>query len=232
MATSVWDLVKNATSDMLLEVDWSLNMQICDIVKAKSHYSEDFARALVKRLEDKKQKTQMLALELLATMMKNCGLAFYEQIHSKWFQKTIKKVVQKEFKKNGKTELHDRILSLVEIWSEVFSSQVSKFPRFLDTFNELKSKDFDFPPKHPDDIFELDLTVKSARREPAHHPRPTGPYYGAPPAPAGYGTRPPAYVQVPPGYQFAGVDAYVCVMCDCDSRFLSVIHVQFYTFSL
>lgn len=73
--TDVGARVEQATRQTNPEPNWSLNMEICDLVNTRPDTAKHFLRAIQKRLQSTKatQHEVSLALVLLETASKNCG---------------------------------------------------------------------------------------------------------------------------------------------------------------
>ncbi|KAI4311562.1 hypothetical protein MLD38_036447 [Melastoma candidum] len=72
--------VEKATSDLHINPDWALNMDICDYANFYPGQARDILQAVKKRLQHKNPKVQFLAVTLLETMVKNCGDYVHHQI--------------------------------------------------------------------------------------------------------------------------------------------------------
>ena len=74
-----------ATSDVLREPDWGVNVDMCDLVNSNFHrYGKDTVKALRLKLQKKtKPQTQYLALVALEMCMKNCGVMFHAKVIEK-----------------------------------------------------------------------------------------------------------------------------------------------------
>eukprot|EP00762_Andalucia_godoyi_P002424 ANDGO_02781.mRNA.1 Vacuolar protein sorting-associated protein 27 len=194
--TTVASAVEKATSELLIEPDWPLNLQICDVVNNNPDLAKDFMKNIRKRLTHKNQQVQLLALTLLETVMKNCGPAVYVEVGSKDFQKDLVSVLQKERKKGVISDVQDKILFLIVQWNECFEPLKLQYPGFCDTYKAVRDLGFGFPPVNSQDLFEVRsvavsnprLSSSSAASYPAQH--------------ASYGGAQP---QQPPGVLF---DAY------------------------
>ncbi|CAI7830414.1 unnamed protein product, partial [Closterium sp. NIES-54] len=89
-------LVDKATSDLLASPDWALNMQLCDLLNASSGQVKDVVRAVRKRIGSKNRKTQLLALTLLETLIKNCTAYVHRVVAEKDVPAEMAKIARKK----------------------------------------------------------------------------------------------------------------------------------------
>ncbi|XAR55765.1 hypothetical protein NMG60_11035962 [Bertholletia excelsa] len=138
--------VEKATSDLLHGPDWTMNMEICDLINTNHWDAKDVVKALKKRLQHKNPKVQLLALTLLETMVKNCGDYVHFQIADKHVLPEMTKIV----KKRMDTHVRDKILVLIDSWQEAFGGPGGKYPQYYWAYEELRRAGVAFPPRSPD----------------------------------------------------------------------------------
>ncbi|EFJ20837.1 hypothetical protein SELMODRAFT_39145, partial [Selaginella moellendorffii] len=85
-----------ATSDMLIGPDWAMNMEICDILNHDPGQAKDVVKAIKKRLGNRSPKVQLLALTVLETIVKNCGVAVHQQVAEKDVLHEMVKIVKRK----------------------------------------------------------------------------------------------------------------------------------------
>jgi hypothetical protein len=102
--------------------------------------------------------------QLVDTLMKNCGQPVYQEVSAKDFQKELQSVLNKERKKGMVTEVHDRILSLVQMWADAFQPFRTQFPGFTETYNKLTQEGYHFPPRDPSDSFVVSASTPASTR--------------------------------------------------------------------
>ena len=84
LTTLVGSKISEATRDDLETEDWSLNMEICDIINHTEEGPGDAVRAIKKRLHQcmgKNSKTALYSLTILETCVKNCRFIFLTNHH-------------------------------------------------------------------------------------------------------------------------------------------------------
>uniref|UniRef100_A0A5F8GC43 VHS domain-containing protein n=1 Tax=Monodelphis domestica TaxID=13616 RepID=A0A5F8GC43_MONDO len=85
-STPVGQCLKKATDESLQSEDWTLNMEIGDIINETEEGPKDAIRALKKRLNgNRNYREVMLALTVLETCVKNCGHRFHILVSNRDF---------------------------------------------------------------------------------------------------------------------------------------------------
>ncbi|CAL1588413.1 unnamed protein product [Knipowitschia caucasica] len=191
-STPVGQCVERATDGGLQNEDWTLNMEICDIINETDEGPKDAMRALKKRLSgNKNYREVMLALTVLETCVKNCGHRFHVQVaHRDFIDGVMVRILSP--KSNPPTIVQDKVLSLIQSWADAFRSSPD-LTGVVHVYEELKRKGLEFP------MADLDAL------SPIHTPQRGTPEvdpamlkYLAPPAPANLPPRPaPAAVRSP-----------------------------------
>ncbi|KAJ6655946.1 hypothetical protein lerEdw1_004531 [Lerista edwardsae] len=111
---SVLCFVEKATDGSLQSEDWTLNMEICDIINETEEGPKDAIRALKKRLNgNKNYREVMLALTVLETCVKNCGHRFHILVANRDFiDGVLVKIISP--KNNPPTIVQDKVLALIQ----------------------------------------------------------------------------------------------------------------------
>lgn len=134
-------LVEGATSDMLGDPDWALNIELCDIVNGDPQQAKDVLKAVKKRLLNKNPKVQTLTLVLLESLMKNCG----DTIQSQVIQRGVLHEMVKLVKKKLNLEIRDKILDLLHEWQKTFGGPQGRFPQYHQACQDLIHAGIKFP---------------------------------------------------------------------------------------
>ncbi|XP_078096383.1 TOM1-like protein 2 isoform X8 [Mustelus asterias] len=110
---------QRATDGSLQTEDWTLNMEICDIINETEEGPKDAIRALKKRLSgNKNYREVMLALTILETCVKNCGHRFHVLVANRDFvDGVLVKIVLP--KNNPPAIVQDKVLGLIQCIPEV-----------------------------------------------------------------------------------------------------------------
>uniref|UniRef100_A0A3P8RKB5 VHS domain-containing protein n=1 Tax=Astatotilapia calliptera TaxID=8154 RepID=A0A3P8RKB5_ASTCA len=143
-STPVGQCIERATDGGLQNEDWTLNMEICDIINETDEGPKDAMRALKKRLSSNKNYREvMLALTVLETCVKNCGHRFHVQVANRDFiDGVLVKIISP--KANPPTIVQDKVLSLIQAWADAFRSSPD-LTGVVHIYEELKRKGVEFP---------------------------------------------------------------------------------------
>ncbi|XP_034395885.1 TOM1-like protein 2 isoform X2 [Cyclopterus lumpus] len=143
-STPVGQAVERATDGGQQNEDWTLNMEICDIINETDEGPKDAMRALKKRLgANKNYREVMLALTVLETCVKNCGHRFHVQVANRDFiDGVLVKIISP--KTNPPTIVQDKVLALIQAWADAFRSSPD-LTGVVHIYEELKRKGIEFP---------------------------------------------------------------------------------------
>jgi hypothetical protein len=126
--------VERATNELLSGPDWSLNLDICDMINNDPGQAKDVIKQLKKRITNKNATIQILALTVFETIMKNCG----ESVHQQVAEKDVLREMVKIVKKKSDLRVKDKILELLESWQEAFGGQKGRYPQYYMAYDELR----------------------------------------------------------------------------------------------
>ncbi|XP_076154526.1 TOM1-like protein 2 isoform X1 [Alosa pseudoharengus] len=137
-------ITEKATDGSLQSEDWSLNMEICDIINETEDGPKDAIRAVKKRLNgNKNYKEVMLTLTVLETCVKNCGYRFHALVTTRDFiDGVLVKIISP--KNNPPTIVQDKVLALIQAWADAFRSSPD-LTGVVHVYEELKRKGIEFP---------------------------------------------------------------------------------------
>ncbi|XP_029433375.1 TOM1-like protein 2 isoform X3 [Rhinatrema bivittatum] len=143
-STPVGQCIEKATDGSLQSEDWTLNMEICDIINETEEGPKDAIRALKKRLNgNKNYREVMLALTVLETCVKNCGHRLHVLVASRDFiDGVLVKIISP--KNNPPTIVQDKVLALLQAWADAFRSSPD-LTGVVHIYEELKRKGIEFP---------------------------------------------------------------------------------------
>ncbi|XP_061666673.1 TOM1-like protein 2 isoform X2 [Syngnathoides biaculeatus] len=143
-STPVGHCIERATDGSLPSEDWTLNMEICDIINETEDGPKDAIRAVKKRLNgNRNYREVMLALTVLETCVKNCGHRFHALVTSRDFvDGVLVKIISP--KNNPPTIVQDKVLALIQAWADAFRSSPD-LTGVVQIYEELKRKGIEFP---------------------------------------------------------------------------------------
>ena len=123
-------LIDECTSEMQLNTDWALNMQICDHVnRGGTAAAKDAIKTIRKKLKSSSSnaKTCLLTLTLLEMLMKNGGAELHLEASNSSFLKDLEDLAT-----SSKTDVRarDKILELIQSWADAFNAFKDELPMF------------------------------------------------------------------------------------------------------
>ncbi|XFG10793.1 hypothetical protein AB1E19_014417 [Capra hircus] len=190
-STPVGQCLEKATDGSLQSEDWTLNMEICDIINETEEGPKDAIRALKKRLNgNRNYREVMLALTVLETCVKNCGHRFHVLVANRDFiDSVLVKVISP--KNSPPTIVQDKVLALIQAWADAFRSSPD-LTGVVHAYEELKRKGVEFPMADLDALSPIHTPQRSVPEvDPAtttpksqSQPRTSSGSYSVPQAPA------------------------------------------------
>eukprot|EP00073_Rattus_norvegicus_P038768 XP_008766056.1 PREDICTED: TOM1-like protein 2 isoform X2 [Rattus norvegicus] len=188
-STPVGQCLEKATDGSLQSEDWTLNMEICDIINETEEGPKDAIRALKKRLSgNRNYREVMLALTVLETCVKNCGHRFHLLVANRDFiDSVLVRIISP--KNNPPTIVQDKVLALIQAWADAFRSSPD-LTGVVHIYEELKRKGIEFPMADLDALSPIHTPQRSVpEMDPAAtiprsqlQPRTTAGSYSSPPA--------------------------------------------------
>ncbi|KAM4631879.1 TOM1-like protein 2 isoform 2-T2 [Discoglossus pictus] len=190
-STPVGQCIEKATDGSLQSEDWTLNMEICDIINETEEGPKDAIRALKKRLNgNRNYREVMLALTVLETCVKNCGHRFHVLVtHRDFIDGVMVKIISP--KNNPPTIVQDKVLALIQAWADAFRSSPD-LTGVVHIYEELKRKGIEFPMADLDALSPIHTPQRSTPEvDPAMNMHTTQTQQRA--APGTFSSTPPTY---------------------------------------
>ncbi|RWS16507.1 TOM1-like protein 2 isoform X1, partial [Dinothrombium tinctorium] len=149
LSTPIGQKIEQATDASLLQEDWTLNMEICDMISDTDEGPKDAIRAIKKRLQQNAGKNHtvvMYTLTILETCVKNCGKRFHLLVTNKDFIQELIKIIGPKYDPPPAVQEKAScfVLSLIQTWAETFRGQ-PEFSGVVQAYSELKQKGIEFP---------------------------------------------------------------------------------------
>ncbi|XP_060832443.1 TOM1-like protein 2 isoform X1 [Bombus pascuorum] len=144
-STPVGQKIEQATDGSLPSENWSLNMEICDIINETEEGPRDAIKAIKRRLNQAAGKNYtivMYTLTVLETCVKNCGKRFHSLACSREFVQELVKLIGP--KNEPPTAVQEKVLSLIQTWADTFRHQPHT-QGVVQVYQELKVKGIQFP---------------------------------------------------------------------------------------
>uniref|UniRef100_A0A671MV67 Hepatocyte growth factor-regulated tyrosine kinase substrate n=1 Tax=Sinocyclocheilus anshuiensis TaxID=1608454 RepID=A0A671MV67_9TELE len=162
-------LLEKATSQLLLETDWESILQICDLIRQGDTQAKYAIGAVKKKLNDKNPHVALYALEVLESVVKNCGQTVHDEVASKQTMEELKEL----FKKQPEPNVKNKILYLIQAWSHAFRNE-PKYKVIQDTYQIMKVEGHVFPEFKESDAMFAAERVRITRSVTDHHCRACG----------------------------------------------------------
>lgn len=135
-----YKIVEDATSETLEGPDWSMNLEICDMINSGKFNSVEIVRIIKNQIMTKSPRVQYLALVLLETCVKNCEKTFSEVAAERVLDEMVKLIDDPHTAVNNR----NKALVLIEAWGES-GNELRYLPVFEETYKSLKSRGIRFP---------------------------------------------------------------------------------------
>ncbi|XP_029617760.1 hepatocyte growth factor-regulated tyrosine kinase substrate-like [Salmo trutta] len=87
-------LLDKATSQLLLETDWESILQICDLIRQGDTQAKYAIGAIKKKLVDKNPHVALYGLEVLESVVKNCGQTVHDEVACKTTMEELKDLLK------------------------------------------------------------------------------------------------------------------------------------------
>ncbi|XP_028454823.1 hepatocyte growth factor-regulated tyrosine kinase substrate isoform X3 [Perca flavescens] len=158
-------LLDKATSQLLLETDWESILQICDLIRQGDAQAKYAIGAIKKKLNDKNPHVALYALEVLESVVKNCGQTVHDEVASKQTMEELKDLLKTE------PNVRNKILYLIQAWAHAFRNE-PKYKVVQDTYQIMKVEGHVFPEfKESDAMFAAERAPDWVDAEECHRCR-------------------------------------------------------------
>ncbi|XP_069511364.1 hepatocyte growth factor-regulated tyrosine kinase substrate isoform X3 [Ambystoma mexicanum] len=160
-------LLEKATSQLLLETDWESIMQICDMIRQGDTQAKYAVVAIKKKVNDKNPHVALYALEVLESVVKNCGQTVHDEVANKQTMEELKELLKRLVEAN----VRNKILYLIQAWAHAFRNE-PKYKVVQDTYQIMKVEGHNFPEfKESDAMFAAERAPDWVDAEDCHRCR-------------------------------------------------------------
>ncbi|XP_018409151.1 PREDICTED: hepatocyte growth factor-regulated tyrosine kinase substrate isoform X2 [Nanorana parkeri] len=160
-------LLDKATSQLLLETDWESILQICDMIRQGDTQAKYAVASIKKKVNDKNPHVALFALEVMESVVKNCGSTVHDEVANKLTMEELKELQKRVVEPN----VRNKILYLIQAWAHAFRNE-PKYKVVQDTYQIMKVEGHNFPEfKESDAMFAAERAPDWVDAEECHRCR-------------------------------------------------------------
>ncbi|XP_028376753.1 hepatocyte growth factor-regulated tyrosine kinase substrate isoform X3 [Phyllostomus discolor] len=160
-------LLDKATSQLLLETDWESILQICDLIRQGDTQAKYAVSSIKKKVNDKNPHVALYALEVMESVVKNCGQTVHDEVANKQTMEELKELLKRQVE----ASVRNKVLHLIQAWAHAFRNE-PKYKVVQDTYQIMKVEGHVFPEfKESDAMFAAERAPDWVDAEECHRCR-------------------------------------------------------------